>query len=220
MTKEEKLPTWDKDKVKKELIKAFENNSELELLATLKENTFLFYELFSRKNGIQPIFHEVNFGGGLRCDFAWLNDNSDGPEWVLVEIEKPKLEIFKKNGEPTQQLNHAFEQVKSWRRYFTENPSEKRRIFGAVARFRYILVAGDKESWSTDNASKWRIDNNRETEIELRSSDIFNRAITLLENNPGALWSFAEKPKTFQHSDLNSYWEKYGYMGRWRQLIN
>lgn len=220
MTTEEIQSTWDKDKVAADLKAAFDNNSESQLLAILKDNSFLFYELYSRKGGIQPVFREINFGGGLRCDYAWLNDNSDGPEWVLVEIEKPKLELFRKNNEPTYQLNHSFEQVKSWRRYFTENPSEKRRNFGAVGRFRFILVGGDKENWATDSASKWRIDNNRETEIEIRSSDIFLRALTILEEHPDELWSFAENPKTLPPSDLQEYWEKYGYMDRWRKLFN
>jgi hypothetical protein len=220
MTIEEINSTWDKTKVAADLKAAFDNNSEVQLLATLKENSFLFYELYSRKYGIQPVFREVNFGGGLRCDYAWLNDNSDGPEWVLVEIEKPKLELFNKDNEPTYQLNHAFEQVKSWRRYFNENPSEKRRIFGAVGRFRFILVGGDKDSWATDSASKWRIDNNKETEIEIRSSDIFQRALTLLADHPEEFWSFAENEKTLPPSDLINYWESYGYMDRWRQLTN
>lgn len=220
MTIEEISATWDKNKVLNNLTSAFENNSELELLVTLKDNSFLFYELFSRKYEIQPIFREINFGGELKCDFAWLNDNSGGPEWVLVEIESPKLDIFKKSGEPTHKLNHALEQVKSWRRYFNENPSEKRRIFGAGGRFRYILVAGEKERWTINNAAKWRIDNNKESEIEIRSSDIFFRALTILKDRPSELWSFAEKPTTLHPSDLKKYWESYGYMDRWMQLIN
>jgi len=220
MTTEEILSIWNKTKVAADLKAAFDNNSEVQLLATLKDNSFLFYELYSRKGGIQPVFREITFGGELRCDYAWLNDNSDGPEWVLVEIEKPKLALFRKDNKPTQQLNHAFEQVKSWRRYFNENDSEKRRIFGAVGRFRFILVGGDKESWETDIASKWRIDNNREAKIEIRSSDIFLRALTILEEHPDELWSFAEKPVTLSPSKLERYWKSYDYMGRWRQLIN
>lgn len=220
MTTEEILSTWDKTKVAANLKTAFDNNSEVQLLATLKNNSFLFYELYSRKGCIQPVFREINFGGELRCDFAWLNDNSDGPEWVLVEIEKPKLELFKMDNEPTRQLNHAFEQVKSWRRYFNEHHSEKKRIFGAVGRFRFILVGGDKESWSTDSASKWRIDNNKESEIEIRSSDIFLRALTILEEHPDELWSFAENPVTLPPSGLETYWSSYEYMNRWRQLTN
>lgn len=220
MKTEEIKSTWDITKITTDLKIAFDNNSEVELLAILKDNSFLFYELFSRKWGIQPVFREINFGSELRCDYAWLNDNSDGPEWVLVEIEKPKLDLFRKDNEPTHQLNHAFEQVKSWRRYFNENHAEKRRIFGAVGRFRYILVGGDKESWQTDNASKWRIDNNKETEIEIRSTDIFIRALKILEERPDELWSFAENPKTLQPSELQKFWEEYAYMDRWRKLIS
>jgi len=150
-----------------------------------------------------------------------LNDNSDGPEWVLVEIEKPILELFRKdNNEPTYQLNHAIEQVKSWRRYFNENPHEKRRVFGAVVRFRFILVAGDNENWISAHASKWRIDHNNESGIEIRSSDIFIRALRILEEHPRELWSFAENPKTLPPSDLKNYWENYSYMDRWRRLLD
>lgn len=218
MTKEEIQATWDKEKVAANLREAFDLNSERKLLEILKHNSFLFYELYSRKNGIQPVFREVSFGG-LRCDFAWLNDNSDGPEWVLVEIEKPKLELFKKDGDTTQELNHAYGQVKTWRQYFSENPSEKRKIFGAVGRFRLIIVAGDKESWATNHASKWRIDHNKEDKIEIRSSDIFLRALTILEKHPEELWSFAEHPQTLQPSTLESYWRDYSYINRWRQIM-
>lgn len=221
MNREEILSTWNIEKLKSELKSCFDNNSEKELLSILKKNSFLFYELFSRKYGIQPIFREINFGGGLRCDFAWLNDNSDGPEWVLVEIEKPAMDLFRKdNHEPTQQLNHAIEQVKSWRRYFTQNPSEKRRIFGAVGRFRFIIVGGQKEDWEKDHASKWRIDQNSEYKIEIRSSDIFSRALKILVEYPDELWSFTENPQTLKHTDLENYWKSYAYMDKWRRLMN
>jgi hypothetical protein len=206
MTREEILATWNRDKATNELNNAFNNNSEIELLAILKENSLLFYELFTRK--------------WLRCDFAWLNDNSDGPEWTLVEIEKPKLNVFKKDNDPTHEFNHALEQVKSWRRYFNENPSEKRRIFGAVGRFRLILVAGTKEMWEIEKAAKWRIDQNKETDIEIRSMDIFRKALRILEEHPEELWSFANNPKTLPPSELKKYWENYEYMDRWRQMTN
>lgn len=139
-----KKEIWDLKKTESDLHLAFENNSEHQLLAILKKNSFLFYELVSRKLTFQPIFHEISFGRNLRCDFVWLNDNSDGPEWVLVEVEKPKLELFTKKKEPTSFLNHALEQVISWRRYFEENSAENKNIFGSVAKFRYIVIVGEK----------------------------------------------------------------------------
>ncbi len=220
MTPEEIKSTWDLTSLQKQLKSVFEKNSENELLKILKNNSFLFYDLFSRKFGTQPIFHEISFGGGYRCDFAWLNDNSNGPEWVLVEIEKPRLKTFKKNGEPSHFLSHAIEQVKSWNRYFNENPNEKKRIFGAVARFRLILVAGDKDNWEQERAAKWRIDHNNETKIEIRSSETFIRSFNILETHPEMLWSFAENPKTLNPAGLENFWTNYGYMDRWRKTIH
>jgi hypothetical protein len=137
MTDEKQEMPWNIEEVKQQLKEAFEKNSETDLLKILKQNSFLFYELYNRRWSVQPIFHEVSFGD-VRCDFLWLNDASSGPEWVFVEIEKPRLKLFKKNGEPTYEFSHAIEQVKSWRRYFEENPASKKETFGAVAQFMNI----------------------------------------------------------------------------------
>lgn len=211
--------TWNLEQVKHNLNDAFEENSEVKLLEILKNNSFLFYELFKRKWGIQPVFREIAFGNQFRCDFAWLNDNSDGPEWTLLEVEKPKMKLFTQKGEPTSELNHAIEQVKSWRRYFENYPGEKKRIFGAVSRFRYLLVGGELSEWQKENPAKWRIDHNRNEEIEIRSSDVFLRPLEILEKKAGVLWSFAEHPNTLSPSELNPYWEKYKYMDHWRKII-
>jgi hypothetical protein len=211
---------WDNIEAECYLKQAYNENSELKLLTLLKSNTFLFYELFTRKMGIQPIFHEVNFGGRLRCDFAWLNDNSDGPEWVLVEIEKPCIQLFTKDEVPTAELNKGIEQVRSWKRYFDENPHEKRRIFGAVSRFRFILVTGTTESWHEPSAAKWRSHHNKTDSIEIRSCGVFDKALELYKKNPEEFWSFQDHPTTLGDAKLQEYWENYEYMEHWRTLWN
>jgi hypothetical protein len=213
------MSTWNIDEVERGIEKAFQENSEVQLLNILKNNSFLFYELYSRKYGIQPNFSEISFAGELRCDFAWLNDNSDGPEWVIVEIEKPKMKLFKKNNEPTAELNHAIEQVKSWDRYFKENLGERKRIFGAVSRFKHILVGGTVQDWQTESAIKWRAYHNEESKVEIRSSEIFRRAIDLYKSHFEELWSFEKHPVSLKHSDLRTYWENYGYMDTWRKVF-
>lgn len=216
---EKKLPAWDIKKVEREIKKAFNGNSETDLLKVLKNNSFLFYELFSRKQEIQPIFREISLGAKLRCDFTWLNDNSDGPEWVLVEVEKPKMKTFNTNEKPSAELNNSIEQVKTWQRYFLDNPHEKKRIFGAVAKFRYLLIAGDGQSWSKENTLKWRNHNNSNTDIEIRTTDIFLRAIKLLKNNPDEFRSFEKYPSTLEFSKLEIYWKRYEYMDRMRKIF-
>lgn len=204
--------TWDLEKVKSNLEKAYNDNSEQDLLNILKDNSFLFYELCSRKFTMQPIFREVSFGGEFRCDFLWLNDNSDGPEWVLVEIEKPKMKLFTAKNEPGSELNHAIEQVRSWQRYFDYNPHEKKRIFGAVSRFKYILVGGSKEDWCKESAAKWRMYFNKEENIEIHSSDILIRPLEILEKDPNSLYPFAEHPICLNQSELRTFWSENEYM--------
>jgi len=216
---ENKTPTWDIPKVEADLKNVFDNDSETELLKVLKDNSFLFYHLYSRKGGIQPVFREISFGAKLRCDFAWLNDNSDGPEWVLMELEKPKMRIFNVDGKPTAELNAAIEQVKTWQRYFHENPSEKKRIFGAVAKFRFILVAGDKTDWDKEAALKWRSYHNSTSDIELRTTDVFNRALQDYKNQPEVFWSFEENPVSLGFAGLEDFWKGYGYMDLMRKLF-
>ena len=210
---------WNLKKVKLQLDKAFKDNPELELLKVLKENSFLFYELYSRKWGIQPNFKEVDLGGEYRCDFVWLNDNSDGPEWALVEIERPRMKLFTAKGEPSKELNHAIEQVKSWDRYFEKNPAEKKRIFGAVAKFRYILVAGDIHDWETEEAIRWRSYHNSKSKFEIRGSNVFHKALRVAEEKPEELWSFEESPVSLRNSSLKAYWENEGYMDKFRKIL-
>ncbi len=206
--------------VKLELDYAFSKNSETLLLNLLKKNSFLLSEIYDRHFGIRPNFNEVSFGDTYRCDFCWLNDNSDGAEWVIVEIEKPKMKLFTKQGEPTSELNHAIEQIKSWQRYFDKFPSEKSRIFGAVSRFRWILVAGDKNDWLNHEALAWREHNNRTTNIEVRSSDIFYRALDKYEKITDHFWSFEEHPVSLAAKDLQTYCLNDDYLNFWKQRLN
>jgi hypothetical protein len=210
---------WDISNAERNLQRAFLNNSETDLLSILKDNAFLFYELFSRKYSVQPIFREITFGSKYRCDFAWLNENSDGPEWVLVEIEKPKMKLFTTTKKPSMELNSAIEQVKSWARYFKENPLEKKRIFGAVSKFRFILVAGNKNDWESENAILWRSYHNANSEIEIRSTDIFTRAIHKIKTNKEEFWCFDEYPKTEKALNLENYWKNNEYMKSMRHLF-
>lgn len=209
---------WDKEKVRDKLTTVLAEGTEQALLEILRDNSFLFYELYDRKHAIQPAFREVMFGEKLRCDFAWLNDKSDGPEWVLVEVEHPRLQLFTKDKKPSAQLHHALDQVTSWKDYFERNPNERARIFGAVARFRFILVVGDKKSWESPHAHKWRALRNKDSGIEIRSTDVFLRALDVLDKHPELFWSFQEHPKVRLPSELSEYLESNDYIQTMKAL--
>ena len=213
------MPIFDTLTVKKKIDEAFKNNSEVELLEVIKKNSFLLSPLYERKYGIQPSFSEVSFGNKYRCDFCWLNDNSDGPEWVIVEIEKPNMKLFNANGHPSSKLNGAIEQVRDWQRYFDSNPTEKRRIFGAVSRFRWILVAGNREDWQESKASQWRVHANNTQNIEIRSTNIFYDALDLYTNHNEGFWNFEEHPESLKASALENFWRGYMYINTWRSIL-
>lgn len=213
------MPIFDTLKVKKHIDEAFVNDSEVELLEIIKKNSFLLSSLYERKWGIQPNFCEVHFGGMFRCDFCWLNDSSDGPEWVIVEIEKPNMKLFNKNGHPSAKLNGAIEQVKDWQRYFDSHPTEKRRIFGAVSRFRWILVAGNRDSWQESKAFEWRSHANKTQNIEIRSTNIFYDALQLYTNHSEGFWSFEDNPESLKASTLEDFWKNYTYITQWRTRL-
>jgi len=211
--------SFDVEKVKAQLDSAFNNDSEVELLKILKCNSFLFSRIYTRNFGIQPNFAEVPFGTQYRCDFCWLNDNSDGPEWVLVEIEKPNMRLFNRSGDPSAELHHAIEQVKSWERYFQRYPAEKARIFGVVARFRYVLVAGRRNDWQSKEAAIWRSHHNETSKIEIHSTDVLYDAVEHYTQSEEHFWSFKEHPTSLPSKELEANWSGYDYIGFWRNRL-
>jgi len=211
---------WNVDQVEKELKAAFATGLEVDILKILKANSFLFYELYKRKWRIHPIFSEVSFGGKYKADFVWLNDDSDGPEWVLVEIEKPRMNLFKENGYAAAPLNNAIDQMKSWDRYFTRNPLEAKRIFGAVAKFRFILVAGDREDWQTEAAIHWRNQHNKDSKIEIRSLGTFLTSLEIMKKVPREMWSFAANPVARPSTELEAYWKGNKWMDEMRLIFS
>jgi len=212
--------SFDVKEVQARLTQAFDTDSEVKLLEVLKSNSFLFSNVYSRNFGIQPNFAEVPFGTDYRCDFCWLNDSSDGPEWVLVEVEKPNMRLFNKSGDPSAELNHAIEQVRSWDRYFQRYPAEKARIFGAVARFRFVLIAGRRSDWQENEAALWRVHHNQTSNIEIHSTDVFHDSLEHYSRSKEHFWSFKEHPKSLPSKELVKNWSNYEYINQWRNILS
>lgn len=83
-----------------------EATKEQELQDFLQDNTALF-ALFKAKK----IFNKTNILGKFETDFAILDAQN---QLLLIEIERPNIKLFKKNGHTTQDLNHAYDQVVDW----------------------------------------------------------------------------------------------------------
>ncbi|MFX4921868.1 DUF4263 domain-containing protein, partial [Acinetobacter baumannii] len=75
-----------------------------------------------------------------------------------------------------------------------------------------------KNDWEQKEASLWRTFENQKS-IEIRSMDIFDRAIENYEKNPNHYWSFEENSCVLNSTELQNYWEKYPYIMRWKTML-
>ena len=65
---------------------------------------------------------------------------------------------------------------------------------------------------------KWRTFHNSNSNIELRTTDVFMRALINLKKRPNDFWSFEEYPVTIESTLLSNYWKEYDYMDLMRKL--
>lgn len=208
---------WDAESVKKALQDTISSNDTMALKAVIKDNPFLFIELASRKDFQQPVFRDVRISPDDTIDFVWLNDNSDGPEWVLVKIAEPSMAVME-GRYPSQSLSRAIDVALRWRNELTNKPELGKKIFGAVTRLRVIVVGGSSAAWKESRAVAWRASHNAQSPIEVRSSSVFERSLQMLRDTPGQFWGVQKNPVTRPPSELPDYLQAYGYLEFWIRL--
>ncbi len=102
------------------------------------------------------VYSKVPFGSNV-SDF--VVKRSDGT-YILVEIEKPNEEIFRKgNSEPTHTYNHACQQVKDWQRYIRDNVHTVRseQNFPGIDSPKGIVIIGRNKDIQDEKAKiRWR----------------------------------------------------------------
>jgi hypothetical protein len=92
------------------------------------------------------LFVKPKILGKYAADFACLTTND---QLLLVELENPKLKLFKKDGHPTANLMHAYGQVRDWLEEFRKHPHAVLEQFKLdekeVNSVRGVVVAGRKK---------------------------------------------------------------------------
>lgn len=104
------------------------------------------------------------------------------------------MPLFRQDIGPRAEFHHAIEQIKSWQRYFEEHPAEKKRIFGAVKKFRFVLVAGEHKDWTTEKAAKYQMYETNHSSVEIRTMKILDNAIKNFPNDMGSIEIFSQFP--------------------------
>jgi hypothetical protein len=207
---------WDVSAAQAVLQAAVAANDPEEVKAVIRDNSFLLFDIYERKMGALPIFHEVAFGSHT-ADFTWLDDASNGPRWFLLKVGAPDLLVFDAGGKINPLLLEAIEEVKAWANYFELQPAEKKRLFGYVSSFRFRLIIGNAEQWQTEAAQRWRMQHNNTSFVEVRSYNTFELSLAEIADKPTDFYRFNRFHKTSGPHDLETFWKSYGYMDDYRK---
>lgn len=81
----------------------------------LEKNKVLFARFSANK-----LFTKPRILGKFNADFALLDSRG---ALVLIEIERPNMRLFKKNGHLRAEFNHAYEQVEDWLNEYGKHPA-------------------------------------------------------------------------------------------------
>lgn len=96
------------------------NPKEIALQRFLEANPSLFYSFMRTGHG-NWVFPQLPLGKDFVPDFLYCAGNSGGPTWTLVELESPRQKPFLKDGNFSESLRTALNQVRDWRRYISDN---------------------------------------------------------------------------------------------------
>lgn len=97
------------------------------------------------------LFIKPKILGKFQTDFALLDTRS---QLVLIELEKPSMKLFKKDGHPTADLMHAYGQVRDWLHEYSNHPAAV--IDGLklsdekILAVKGIVIAGKRSNQITD----------------------------------------------------------------------
>ena len=128
---------------------------EPEVHQCLADNPQILVQTLSGGRGRYHI-SKPRFGSELVPNFVIAEASSIGVEWHLVELESPRLKVERKDGLPTQKVNHAIGQIRDWRTWLMNNINYARRpnrqsglgLVGIDSRAAGIIIIGRRQEHS------------------------------------------------------------------------
>lgn len=114
-----------------------------------------------------------------------------GGDYLLVEIESPLRELFRKDGQQRQELTHAFNQIMDWRVYLENNLSTVREglgLSGISSNPKSLIVIGRSSTLSEENRLKLTTLQNQIPNLRIFTyDDLIKSAKAVAENLFGPL---------------------------------
>ncbi len=108
------------------------SSGEREIHRQLEANPWIFFPLFQYSYRGFVVSH-FSLGDEFNADFAVLTAYSGGWFVHFVELEPPSLRPFNRSGVYSKRLNHAADQIRSWK-LFIERPEKKSYLISQLAR--------------------------------------------------------------------------------------
>lgn len=128
---------------------------EQEVHDLLRENSYFFSELM-RMHGQSPLYSKIKLGNEYETDFVYFDLGSFGPDWKLIEIERPGARLFTKSGSPTAELNHAIDQIRCWQDWIVENSAYAQKLMPGIRYPHGYVFIGRRSELTPDNMKKLR----------------------------------------------------------------
>ncbi len=94
------------------------------------------------------VIPQQRLGSDYVTDFLVLGVNSLGPQWLAVEIEAPRHQLLRADGDLRQSVNHAIGQIQDWRQWLTTHVTEAQddlHLYGIQSQIRGLVVIGRGE---------------------------------------------------------------------------
>lgn len=127
--------------------------------------------------------------GATVTDFVFRDANHD---YLLVELERSILKLFRKDGHATSDLTHAQGQIVDWKRYIEDNLQTAQRELGLVgitANPSGLLVIGRSSSLLPRDRRKLQAMGADSLKLRIMTyDDVYENAKAVLENLLGPIW--------------------------------
>lgn len=130
----------------------------------------------------QKCWSKLPFGERF-SDFVF---REPGEEYLLVEIESPLRELFRRDGQQRHELTHAWNQILDWRSYLENNLSAAREnlgLSGISANPKSLIVIGRSAELSDENRRKLATMQSQVPNLKILTyDDLIDRAKAVADN--------------------------------------
>ena len=127
--------------------------------------------------------------GSRETDFVFRDAAND---YVLVELERSTLPLFRQDGHPSAKLTHAHGQIVDWKRYLEDNLQTVQRelgLDGITTNPAGLIVIGRSRDLTPMNRRKLQTMMNESPKLKIMTyDDVYENAKAVIENFLGPIW--------------------------------